>query len=172
MDSTMHKTAILTIALAAALSGSQLSAAPAPATGVLGGQGPIDFTGGPNSEVSNENCRVVLANPARVTQGLVRLTGQRIVLTGAKAGDECAFNRVEATGNVYYVTSTQRLRADSAVYNERDASAVFTGDVVIARGQDVLTFPSATLNTTTGATTFPGGLRGVSQPATRGPAAP
>jgi lipopolysaccharide export system protein LptA len=53
---------------------------------------------------------------------------------GADLGD---IDRMIATGNVYYVTPTQVVRGDKAVYTADSRTIVVTGDVVLTQGEDV-----------------------------------
>ncbi|HEY3814608.1 MAG TPA: LptA/OstA family protein [Caulobacteraceae bacterium] len=43
-----------------------------------------------------------------------------------------------ATGNVYFVTPTQVIRGDKAVYTKADDTIVVTGQVVATQGQNVM----------------------------------
>ena len=52
------------------------------------------------------------------------------------AGDP---DRVEATGTVYFVTPTQSMRGDRAVYTINNGEVVVTGNVILTQGQNVLT---------------------------------
>ena len=47
-------------------------------------------------------------------------------------------DHLEATGNVYFVTSTQVIRGDKAVWTQADDTIVVTGQVVVTQGQAVM----------------------------------
>ena len=57
---------------------------------------------------------------------------------------------MEANGSVYYVTPTQRVRANAAVYTADTTTIVMTGDVVAVQGQNVMRGDRMTYNTETG----------------------
>ena len=48
------------------------------------------------------------------------------------------FDHMEAIGNVYFVTPTQVIRGDKAVWTQADDTIVVTGQVVLTQGQDVM----------------------------------
>jgi lipopolysaccharide export system protein LptA len=79
--------------------------------------------------------------------------------------------RIEAIGNVYFVTPDQTIRGDRAVYTPGDNLVVMTGDVIVTQGQNVMTGGRLTYNTETQAVTMAGGagsnggrIRGVFYP--------
>lgn len=76
-----------------------------------------------------------LRGRAEVTQGTNRLRADAI--RGFTNAGQLA--RVEASGNVYFVTPDQNIRGDRAVYNLNDGTVVVTGDVILTQGQNVLT---------------------------------
>jgi lipopolysaccharide export system protein LptA len=53
---------------------------------------------------------------------------------GADFGD---IDRMEAQGDVYFVTPTEVARGDKAVYTAANDTIVITGNVVLTRGEDV-----------------------------------
>lgn len=76
-----------------------------------------------------------LRGRAELTQGTNRLRADAIQ-GFTNNGD---LTRVEASGNVYFVTPDQNMRGNRAVYNLADGTVVVTGDVVLTQGQNVLT---------------------------------
>jgi lipopolysaccharide export system protein LptA len=46
-------------------------------------------------------------------------------------------DRLEATGNVYFVTPTEVIRGDRAVYSSADDTIIVTGNVVATQGENV-----------------------------------
>lgn len=76
-----------------------------------------------------------LRGRAEVTQGTNRLRADAI--RGYTSNGQ--LSRVEATGNVYFVTPDQSMRGNGAVYNLNDGTVVVTGDVILTQGQNVLT---------------------------------
>ncbi|MDB5440795.1 MAG: OstA family protein [Caulobacteraceae bacterium] len=145
----MHKAALPLILAMAALSG----AAAAPSMGLLGGGGPIDFSGDTGA-LNPKTCRKALTGNAWVTQGFTKLQARTLVLTGSQASGDCEYTHVEATGDVYFVTPDRTVRADRAIYDQLSSSAVFTADpqkqVIMVNGRNVATAAKLTINTETG----------------------
>ena len=61
---------------------------------------------------------------------------------------------MEADGQVYYVTPSQVVKADHAVYTAADTTIVMTGDVVAAQGKNVIAGSRLMINTNTGVATM------------------
>lgn len=76
-----------------------------------------------------------LRGRAEVTQGSNRLRATNI--RGFTAGGD--LSRIEATGDVYFVTPDQSMKGDRAVYTLGDGNVVVTGDVILTQGKSVLT---------------------------------
>ena len=100
---------------------------------------------------------ISLRGRAEVTQGSNRLRADAITMRRDASGDP---DRVEATGAVYFVTPTQSMRGDRAVYSINSGEVVVTGDVVLTQGQNVLTGGRLTYNVNTDAATMSGAPRG------------
>lgn len=115
---------------------------------------PIAF-GADSGEQTAET--IALRGRAEVTQGDNRLRADAITLYRDASGDP---DRVEATGTVYFVTPTQSMRGDRAVYSIDDGVVVVTGDVILTQGQNVLTGGRLTYNVNTDAATMSGAPRG------------
>jgi lipopolysaccharide export system protein LptA len=108
---------------------------------------------------------LTLSNEVELTQGENRFRADR--MSGInQAGD----SRIEATGNVYFVTPTQTIRGDRATYNTADATIVVTGDVILSQGENVMTGSRLTYNVRTETARIDGGqsgrVRGVFYPST------
>ena len=95
-----------------------------------------------------------LTGRAEVTQGGNRLRADSIVGAGNSDG---VLSSVTASGNVYYVTPTESIRGDRAVYTISNATIVVTGDVILTQGKNVLTGGRLTYNIDTGAANMAGG---------------
>jgi lipopolysaccharide export system protein LptA len=137
----------------------------APATALAQGLGP-DSSGKPvditadELQVENKACVSTWKGKAEALQGQARLRADTIRAIfapkpGAAAGSgtgACGdLIRIEAQGNVYYVTSKdQRVRGDNGVYDAQGDSVTLTGDVVAVQGQNVLRGTRMVFNTTTG----------------------
>lgn len=139
-----------------------LVAGPALAQGLgPNAEGPIDITAD-ELEVQNKACVSVWRGKAEMLQGEARLRadvlkaffqpkasapGASTTGTGA-CGDMI---KMEAEGNVYYVTSkNQRVRGDAGVYDAQNETVTLTGDVVAVQDQNVLRGSRMVFNTKTG----------------------
>jgi lipopolysaccharide export system protein LptA len=93
-----------------------------------------------------------LRGRAEVLQGDNRLRADAI--QGISTGG--AISQVTASGNVYYVTPTETIRGDRAVYTVSDTTIVVTGDVILTQGRNVLTGGRLVYNIDTGAARMEG----------------
>lgn len=96
-------------------------------------------------EVSRTPTALSLRGRAELTQGDNRIRADRVEGTITN-GD---LNRVEASGNVYFVTPEQTIRGDRATYTPANDTIVLTGDVILTQGQNVMTGGRLTYNTRT-----------------------
>ena len=110
---------------------------------------------------------IALRGRAEVMQGQNRLRADSI--NGTITGGD--LTRVEASGNVYFVTPNQTIRGDSAVYTFATDEVVVTGDVILTQGQNVLTGGRLVYNTRSESARMEGGagstggrIRGVFYP--------
>ena len=143
-SNTMIAGAALLLALAVpASSGAQSTRADASKQPVQYGADGGEYT--PNG--------FALRGRAELTQGGNRLRADSI--TGVTANGD--LSRVEATGNVYFVTPDQSMRGDRAVYTLNNAEVVVTGDVILTQGKNVLTGNRLVYNVRTEAARMEGG---------------
>jgi lipopolysaccharide export system protein LptA len=106
-------------------------------------------------DVRVEGGTLTLIGPAELVQGDRRFRADRI--TGFnRAGD----SRLEATGNVYFVTPDQTIRGDRATYDTASGVIVVTGDVILTQGENVVTGSRLTYNVETEAARIEGGPSG------------
>lgn len=106
---------------------------------------PVDLTAD-QLEVVNSQCLATWTGSAEALQADARLRGDvlKIYSTPGPAkpgssGPACgAVQRMQALGNVYYVTPQQRVRGDAADYTADNDTIVMTGDVVAVQGKNVL----------------------------------
>lgn len=103
-------------------------------------------------EVSRTPELLSLRGRAELTQGDNRIRADRVEGTISN-GD---LSRVEASGNVYFVTPEQTIRGDRAVYTPANDTIVLTGDVILTQGQNVMTGGRLTYNTRTEAAQMDG----------------
>ena len=121
--------------------------------------GPIDITAD-ELEVQNKVCVSTWKGKAEALQGEARLRADLIRAHfqtkpgsgGASGTGACGdLIKMEAEGNVYYVTSkNQRVRGDNGVYDAQNESVTLTGDVVAVQDQNVLRGTRMVFNTQTG----------------------
>jgi len=107
-------------------------------------------------EVSRTPTALSLRGRAELTQGQNRIRADRVEGTITNGG----LNRVDATGNVYFVTPEQTIRGDRAVYTPATDTIVLTGDVILTQGQNVMTGGRLTYNTRTEAAQMDGATGG------------
>ena len=109
-----------------------------------------------------------LRGRAEVVQGQNRLRADAI----NGIGTNNQVNRIEASGNVYFVTPDQTIRGDRAVYTLASNEVVVTGDVILTQGQNVLTGGRLVYNTRTESARMEGSsngrIRGVFYPENSG----
>ncbi|KQW86764.1 LptA/OstA family protein [Brevundimonas sp. Root1279] len=107
-------------------------------------------------EVSRTPTALSLRGRAELTQGDSRIRADRV--EGAITNGD--LSRVEAVGNVYFVTPEQTIRGDRAVYTPANDTIVLTGDVILTQGQNVMTGARLTFNTRTEAAQMDGAQGG------------
>ncbi|HEX6860287.1 MAG TPA: LptA/OstA family protein [Caulobacteraceae bacterium] len=154
-----------------------LAAGPANAQLAAGSSAPIDITAD-EAEVINSQCLAIWRGAAEALQARTRLRAEEIRVYSAKKGDGCgSTDRLEAEGNVYYVTEDRAVRADSAVYANNSDTITLTGDVIIVEGKNVARGDRLVVNVKSGAARMssaakgrgaPNRVRGVFFPASEG----
>lgn len=163
--------AVMSLGVAGALSLGSAQAQIAP------GGGPIDI-GADTLAVDNNARTQTWSGNVEALQGTNRLRADRVVVFHGKGGDgantgvapESAMgdiDRLEARGNVYFVSPTQVVRGDTAVYTRASDTLVVTGDVVLTQGQNVLKGSRLVVHVGAGRATMdegPGRVRGVFYP--------
>ena len=98
----------------------------------------------------------ILTGRAEVTQGTNRLRADRLRIV-TSGGD---LSRIEATGNVYFVTPDQTMRGDRAAYDLSNDNVTVTGDVILTQGQNVVTGARLVYNVRTETAQMDGGTGG------------
>ena len=128
---------------------------------------PVDITADA-LEVVNNQCLSIWSGSAEALQDRTRLRAD-VIKTFSKqqparpggAGGACgALDRMEAIGNVYYVTPQQKVRGDNAVYDVGAERIVITGDVVAVSGQNVIRGSRLVVNSATGDAQMEAGAKG------------
>ena len=150
------------LALALALAAPGLALAQiAPA-----GHGPVDITAD-QLDVQQGQCLANWSGNAEALQDSSRLRANSLKIYnhggggGGAGGSSCgALDRMEADGQVYYVTPSQVVKADHAVYTAADTTIVMTGDVVAAQGKNVIADTRLVINTNSGVATMATSITG------------
>ena len=153
--------------------------------------GPIDITAD-NGTLVNSTCEATWSGAAEALQGNSRLRANTIKAFlkkkapgaagqtapagpgGAANPSDCgATQRIEADGNVFYVTPDQVAHGDHAVYNADADQIVMTGNVIVVQGKNVVRGDKMTIHVATREVTIdsvaqgrgaPGRVRGVFYP--------
>lgn len=101
--------------------------------------GPI-ATGADNASVIEAERVQIWSGRAEAIQGTTRVRADeiRIYHSATSGGGIGDIERFVATGNVFFVTPTQVIRGDEAVYTPGDDVIVVSGDVILRQGMDVL----------------------------------
>ena len=151
------------------------TAGPAAAQLAQNSDAPVDITAD-ELEVVNAQCLAIYRGGAEALQDTVRLRANVLKIyykpgtgsprSGGGVGGNCGneLDRMEAQGDVYYVTPQQRVHGDNAVYQAGSTTITITGDVVAARGQDVLKGSKLVINTKTGDAQMQSGAKGRNKP--------
>jgi lipopolysaccharide export system protein LptA len=168
MLSTSARLQIAALAAAAAA-----FAAPGLASAQLatGSKAPVDITAD-EGEVINSQCLSIWRGDAEALQATTRLRAHEIRVYGtpkpsvaANSRNGCgATNRMEAEGEVYYVTPTDTVRGDRAVYTADNDTIVITGGVVASRGQSVTRGDRMTVQVKTGQVQMESSAKGRGKP--------
>ena len=122
--------------------------------------GPMDISAD-NGAFDNAACESTWSGAAEVLQGTARLRastihayfkkkpgaptpepastgGGALGLPGGGQSNCGATERIEADGDVFYVTPEQVARGDHAVYSADAGQIVMTGDVIVVQGKNVI----------------------------------
>ncbi|HYE42195.1 MAG TPA: LptA/OstA family protein [Caulobacteraceae bacterium] len=129
--------AMLVAAACVAVGSAQAQIAP--------GGGPIDI-GADDLDVNDVARTMTWSGKVEALQGQNRLRADRVVVYYGKSGGAAAdggasmgdIEKLEARGNVYFVSPTQVVRGDVAVYTQATDTLVVTGEVILKQGENVL----------------------------------
>jgi len=188
----MNRLAAMT--LSATLLTTVLASQPSRAQIAPQGKGPVDITAD-QLVGHNKDCEAIYTGNAEALQDTSRLRANEMDFfnkklpnahpaAGADADPTCGeLDRMEAHGNVYYVTPDRVVKGDNAIYTADNTTIVMTGtEVVATQGKNVVSGTRLIINTTTGEATMvnehtgrgtPGGrVRSVLYPSDKPAAAP
>ena len=128
---------------------------------------PVDVTAD-RLEAQNQNCTAVWSGSAEAVQDQSRLRANTITLVNRKnegRGGGCGIlERMEAMGEVFYVTPQQTVRSDSAVYSAANDTLIMSGQVIVAQGDNVLRGDRLSIVIKTGQATMETGSKGRGKP--------
>jgi lipopolysaccharide export system protein LptA len=159
----MNRLTAVTLAAWAAL-GLALSAGSSSAQIAPSSDAPVDVTAD-RLEAINEECRAIWSGSAEAVQDQSRLRANTITLINAKTAGHCGvLDRMEAVGEVFYVTPQQTVRSDAAIYSAANDTIVMSGQVVVAQGTNVLRGDRLSIVVKTGKATMETGAKGRGKP--------
>jgi lipopolysaccharide export system protein LptA len=130
------------------------------------GKGPVDITADQLTG-HNKDCEAIYTGNAEALQGTSRLRADVMdffnkKVPNAHPGTNDSDNptcgdleRMEAHGNVFYVTPDRVVKGDDAIYTADNTTIVMTGkEVVATQGKNVISGTRLTINTNTGEATM------------------
>jgi lipopolysaccharide export system protein LptA len=149
----------------------------APAMAQLSGSSnaPIDVTGD-QLEAQPQQCLAIYRGNVEALQGTSRLRTDVLNLyakadaaphasaTGGVSTKCGALERMEAHGSVYYVTPSEVVKGDDAVYLADAKTITVTGDVVVSQGKNVVVGNRLVINTDTEHATMESNAKGAGAP--------
>ncbi len=124
--------------------------------------GPIQIEAG-KAEILDQSRRVVYTSNVDVVQGNARLqsdvltvnfAGSQTGNSGGIGGGFGSISDMKADGNVHYVTDELKARGDNATYTANSDTVFMTGNVILARGEDIATGECLTLQISEGRSTL------------------
>ena len=132
-------------------------AQPAAAQAPSNSKAPVDVVAD-TLDTTTSTCEAIYRGNAEALQDTARLRADVLKIyakpTPAKSGTGSGgcgdMERMEADGNVFYVTPQQKVRANHAVYVAGSTTITMTGDVIAVQGQNVLRGDRMVFNTDTG----------------------
>ena len=147
------KRAMAVAGVATSLLGSLLAG---PALAQSGSSAPVDISADEQETISSQ-CKTIFRGSVEVLQETSRLRAAKMTLYNQKkakaagsTGSGCGnVDRVEAEGEVFYVTPKQTVRGDRATYDYASNTIVVTGNVIAIQGQDVARGDRMVVNTKT-----------------------
>lgn len=126
---------------------------------------PLDISAD-RGELVKSKCMGTWAGDVEVLQDKTRLRSQtlRVYYATSAAGCGQTFDRLEADGQVYYVTPQQTARGDKAVYTASSDNVVLTGNVILVQGKNVMRGDRLTVNSRTGEAQIESSAKGLGAP--------
>lgn len=134
--------AALALAVVAAPSAGQGQQAPQNQARAVGASADAPVMWGADSVIYRPD-GASLDGRAEILQGDNRFRAERLDISTDAAN---RVTRIEASGEVFYVTPRETMRGDRAVYTPADDTVVITGDVILTQGDNVMTGARLTYN--------------------------
>ena len=133
---------------------------------------PVDVTAD-QLEAQPQQCLAVYRGNVEALQGTSRLrtdllniyakrgVAQAQLAPGGGPSSKCgALDRMEAHGSVYYMTPSEVVKGDNAVYLADAKTITLTGDVVVSQGKNVVVGNRLVINTDTQHATMESNAKG------------
>jgi lipopolysaccharide export system protein LptA len=125
---------------------------------------PLDITADA-SETIQSQCVTTWNGAVEALQGGTRLRAETVSLYTARKSDGCgATERMEARGQVYFVTRERTVTADNAVYVFTSETITLTGNVIVVQGKSVVRGDRMVINTRTGQANMSSSTQGRNKP--------
>jgi lipopolysaccharide export system protein LptA len=145
-------------------------AAPAIAQLSSDSSAPVDITSD-EGEVISSRCLSIWRGNAEALQDTSRLRARVINVYakprpgGGTGSGRCgATDRLEAQGDVYYVTPEQTVHSDNAIYTADTDTIVMTGNVIAVQGKNVARGERLTIQVKNGQLQMETGVKGRGKP--------
>jgi lipopolysaccharide export system protein LptA len=144
------------------LGGTAMAQQAAPTSG-NNSSAPVDISADEQETITSQ-CKTIFRGAVEVLQDKARMRAAVMTVYNRRktpgktssppgpggSNNDCGdVDRVEADGNVFYVTPEQTVRGDHAVYTYDNDTIIVTGDVVAVQGQDVARGDRMTIKTKT-----------------------
>lgn len=112
-----------------------------------------------DQEILDQENRVRFIGNVNAIRGDTRLRADsaEAIIARDPATGQRRIERINARGDVFYVTATETARGDRAVYTLSDEVIVLTGSVVLTQGCNVSTGQQLVINLQTGVSRLTGG---------------
>jgi lipopolysaccharide export system protein LptA len=121
------------------------------------GQGPMGLSAD-HTSYTPQTCTSTWIGKVEATQDQTRMRADQLVTYSHHEGasKDCVgqFDRIEATGNVFYVTPDIKARGDKAIYLVSNDTVTITGRVVVTSDQGVSETNKLVLNVVTNEATM------------------
>lgn len=122
---------------------------------------PVEATAD-NLRVNSQGNSAVFSGNAKVIQGILNLNANTITVFFEEEAKN--ISSVDAQGSVKFTNGTETAEGNSANFNVKTQTILFTGNVILRQTQTVLTGNQLTYNITTGRSKMTGNVKTVYNP--------